>query len=123
MGCPSRLSFPRVFCAWMVEACDEIHLYVIPFPLRNLKWMKQPCRLLVLCLHSPAHITLRHVTGNIPLHTSPPKALLEILIHLCTARVNRQLGIMGFLHDDFSEISLFGNNNSLFEQHGVVIMH
>src|SRR3954467_12698962 len=102
---------------------DEVHIYVIPLPLRNLKWLKYPCRLLVLCLHSPAHITLGHKPGNIPLHTSPPKALLEILIHLGATGVDRQLGIMGLLHDDLSEISLLGNNSSLLKHHGVVTMH
>src|SRR3954467_142520 len=71
------------------EARDEIHLYVIPFPLRYLKWLKYPCMLLVSCLLSRAHITLGHKPGNIPLHTSPPKALLEILIHLGVTGVNR----------------------------------
>src|SRR3954466_11077364 len=33
---------------------DKVHLNVIPLPLRNLEWLKQPCWLLVLCLHSLA---------------------------------------------------------------------
>src|SRR3954468_3396135 len=101
----------------------KVHLDVIPLPLRNLEWLKQPCWLLVLCLHSPAHVTLGHKPGNIPLHTSPPKALLEVLIHLGATGVDRQLIIMGLLHDDLSEVSLLGNNSSLLEQHGVVTMH
>src|SRR3954465_4025869 len=105
------------------KTCDEIHLNVIPFPLRNLKWLKQPCWPLMLCFHSPAHITPGDKTGNIPLHTSPPKALLEVLIHLGATRVDRQLRVMGLLQNDLSETSLFGNNNSLLEHHGAVIMH
>src|SRR3954468_23015871 len=102
---------------------DKVHLNVIPLPLRNLKWLKQPYRLLVLCLHSPTHVTLGHKSGNIPLHTSPPKALLEILIHLGATGVDRQLGIVGLLHDDLSESSLLGNNNSLLEHGGAITMH
>src|SRR3954469_12109353 len=92
---------------------DKVHLNVIPLPLRNLKWLKQPCWILVLCLHSPTHITLGHKPSNIPLHTSPPKTLLEVLIHLGATRVDRQLRIMSLLHDDLSEVSLLGSNNSV----------
>src|SRR4051812_43510516 len=102
---------------------DKVHLYVVPLPLRNLEWLKQPCWLLVLCLHSPAHVTLGHKPGNISLHTSPPKALLEVLIHLGATGVDRQLGIMGLLHDDLSEISLLRDNNSVLKHHGAVTMH
>src|SRR4051812_26661616 len=102
---------------------DKVHLYVVPLPLRNLKWLKQPCWLLMLCFHSPAHITPGDKTGHILLHTSPPKALLEVLIHLGATRVDRQLRVMGFLQNDLSETSFLRNNNSLLEHHGAVIMH
>src|SRR3954466_14792319 len=102
---------------------DKVHLNVVPLPLRNLEWLKEPCWLLVLCFHSPAHITLGDKTGNIPLNTSPPKTLLEILIHLGATRVDGQFGIMSLLHDDLSQVSLLGNNHSIFKHHGAITMH
>src|SRR3954465_11146025 len=101
---------------------DKVHLYVVPLPLRNLEWLKQPCWLLVLCLHSPAHITLGDKTGNIPLHTSPPKTLLEILIHLGATRVDGQFRIRCLLHDDLSQVSLLWNNGSVLKQPGAMWM-
>src|ERR1043165_5535936 len=102
---------------------DKVHLYVIPLPLRNLERLEQPCWLMVLCLPSPAHITLGDKTGNIPLHMSPPKPLLEVLIHLGSTRVDRQLGIMSLLHDDLSEVSLLWNNSSVLKHNGAITMH
>src|ERR1041384_1912910 len=96
---------------------NKVHLNVVPLPLRNFYWLKQPCWLLVLCLHSSAHITLGDKTGNIPLHTSPPETLLEVLIHLGATRVDGQLRIMCLLHDDLSQVSLLRNHSSVFEHH------
>src|ERR1043165_1250107 len=95
---------------------DKVHLNMVPLPLRNFEWLKQTCWFLVLCLHSPAHITLGDKTGNIPLHTSPPETLLEILIHLGATRVDGQFGIMCLLHDDLSQVSLLWDNNSVLKQ-------
>jgi hypothetical protein len=37
-----------------------------------------------------ANITLRDILCNFSLHTSPPKVLFQILVHLGTARVHRE---------------------------------
>src|SRR4051812_31326010 len=91
---------------------DKVHLNVVPFPLWNFEWLKQTCWFLVLCFHSPAHVTLRYKPGNILFHPGPPKTLLEVLVHLGATRVDRKLRIMSLLHDDFPEISLLWNKSS-----------
>src|ERR1041384_7637349 len=101
---------------------DKFHLNVVPLPLRNFEWLKQTCWFMVLCFHSPAHVTLRYKAGNISFHPGPPKTLLEVLVHLGATRVDRELGIMSLFHDDFSEISLLRNNSPVLKHHGAITL-
>src|ERR1044071_669260 len=56
---------------------DKVHLNVVPLPLRNFEWLNQTCWFLVLCFHSPTHITLRYKPVNISFHPGPPNLCLR----------------------------------------------
>jgi hypothetical protein len=51
------------------------------------------------CFHPVASIALGYILGYINFHIGPPKILFQILVHLSTARVNRELGHMSLIED------------------------
>jgi hypothetical protein len=51
------------------------------------------------CFHSVASIALGYILGYINFHIGPPEILLQILVHLSTAGVNRELGHMSLIKD------------------------
>ena len=56
-------------------------------------------------LNPLANITLGDISSDFSLHVSPPKPLLEILIHFSTGRMNGELRTMGFIKDNRDEVS------------------
>ena len=68
----------------------EAHLNVVKLPFWNGKRLEETSWSLVFCLHSSADITFIHELSNLTLHSSPLIRLLEVLVHLCTSRVNRE---------------------------------
>jgi hypothetical protein len=53
-----------------------------------------------------AHITLRHESGYITFHSSPPIFVSYIHVHLGGSRMDGISRVMGFVHDGVLEISL-----------------
>jgi hypothetical protein len=51
------------------------------------------------CYHPVASIALGYILGYIDFHIGPPKILFQILVHLGTAGVNRELGHMSLIKD------------------------
>src|SRR4051812_29632866 len=78
---------------------DEVHLNLVPFPFRNREGLQSSTRSLVFFLDATANVTLINVTSNFLLHARPPIPLTNVLVHLGTARVNRQRGVVSFSHD------------------------
>src|SRR6187399_1755760 len=76
----------------------------------------------MLCLHSYADITFIHELGNLPFHASPPVRLLEVLVHLGTARMNGKERIMCFVHYELPEIT-FGNHKSVLKEQGISLIN
>ena len=68
---------------------NEIHTYVVPFPLRYLKGLEIPSGFLMLGLYQVAYIAACDIVGDILLHTGPPECLFQVLEHLGAPRVNR----------------------------------
>src|SRR3989337_2144470 len=53
----------------------------------------------MFCFNAMTHITFNNISSNVLLHSRPPVPLTEIAIHLGATRMNRQWGVMCFLHD------------------------
>ena len=68
----------------------EVHLNVVKLPFWNGKRLEETNWSLVFCFHSSADITFIHELSNLALHSSPPIRLLEVMVHLCTTRVDRE---------------------------------
>src|SRR3954462_1476328 len=58
------------------------------------------------CLDSLTYITLGDVASGFSLHLMPPKLLFQILIHLCSSRVDRIKSIMIFLQNKFFQLRI-----------------
>src|SRR3954462_12703520 len=78
---------------------DEVHLNLVPFPFGNREWLHSSSRSLMFCLDATTNVTFINITSNVLLHVRPPVPLTNVLVHLGTARVNRQGCIMSFFHD------------------------
>ena len=72
------------------KSSHEVHFDMIKLPFRNSKRLEETSWSLVFCFHSSADITFIHELCNLALHSSPRIRLLEVLVHLCTPRVNRE---------------------------------
>ena len=53
----------------------------------------------VVVLNSPTSVALRDVLGDILLHVRPQVQVAQIMVHLVTARMDRQLGMMSFIQN------------------------
>jgi hypothetical protein len=51
------------------------------------------------CFHPVTSIALGYILGYINLHVGPTEILFQILVHLGTAGVNRELGHMSLIED------------------------
>src|SRR6185436_3522454 len=84
--------------------------------LKGTSWFK------MFGLNPLANITLRDVPSNFSLHASPPKSLLEILIHFCTTWVNGKLRTVGFIKDNSPELMILWHHNSLPKEYNSLII-
>jgi hypothetical protein len=71
----------------------------------------------MFCLDSLEHITQCHMSCNITLHAIPPISLLQILIHLGTARMDRISQVMSFLQNFLMKVIYIGHTYPLLEPH------
>src|SRR3954466_14239725 len=88
------------------QTSDKVHSYGIPFPFRNLQWLQQSCGSPMSRLDSLTNITLGYVASDFSLHLMPPKFLLQILIHLCSSRVDRIKSIMVFFQNSLFQLGV-----------------
>src|SRR3954465_1690126 len=77
---------------------DEVDLNLVPFPFRNREWLQSSSRSLMFGFDAKANVTFINITSNVLLHVRPPVPLTNVLVHVGTTRVNRQRGIMSFVH-------------------------
>jgi hypothetical protein len=71
----------------------------------------------MFCLDSLTHIAQCHMSCNITLHAIPPISLLQILIHLGTARMDRISRVMSLLQNFLTKVIHIGHTYPLLEPH------
>src|SRR4051812_22036159 len=86
---------------------DEVHLDMVPFPFRNRDRLQSSSRSLMFCFDTTTNVTLSNITSNVLLHVRPPESLTNVLVHLCTTRMDTQRRIMSFFHNLLSHIQVF----------------
>src|SRR3954471_513715 len=104
------------------KTSDEVHFDMIELPFWNRKRLERSSWSLVFCFHPSADITLIHELSDLTLHSSPPIRLLEVMVHLRTSRMNRQERIVRFVHNDFTEITLW-NHNPVLEEKSISVIN
>ena len=72
------------------KSSHEVHLNMVKLPFWNGKRLEETSWPLVFCFHSSADITFIHELINLALYSSPPIRLLEVMVHLCASRMNRE---------------------------------
>src|SRR3954470_4672639 len=79
-----------------------------------MQWLQQSSRSLMSRLDSLTYITLGDIASDFSLHLMPPKLLLQILIHLCSSRVDRIKSIMGFLQNSLLQFRICWHTDTSF---------
>jgi hypothetical protein len=74
------------------------------------------------CFHPVASIALGYILGYIDFHIGPPEILFQVLIHLSTARVNRELGHMGLIKDCLSDFWINRNHKALSKPDHILVI-
>jgi hypothetical protein len=62
--------------------------------------------------HSMTSIALGYILGCIHFHVGPPEILLQILVHLGTAGMNRELRHMSLIKDDLLNFQIDKNHKA-----------
>src|SRR3954462_11199571 len=79
-----------------------------------MQGLQQSCGSLMSCLDSLTYITLGDIASDLSLHLMPPKLLLQILIHLCSSRVDRIKSIMGLFQNHFFQFRIYWYTETSF---------
>jgi hypothetical protein len=64
------------------------------------------------CFHPVASIALDYILGYINLHIGPLEILFQILVHLGTAEMNRELGHMSLIKNDLLNFRIDRNHKA-----------
>jgi hypothetical protein len=76
---------------------NEIHNDVFPLLGRNIQRLQQSDMSHMISLDSSTCIAFCNIASSLTLHSSPPELRFQIMIHLCTARVDRIFASMSFI--------------------------
>jgi hypothetical protein len=90
---------------------DEIHTYIISFPI----WYRQRLQQTHKSHVKSFHPTTRVITSNLLLHLCPPITRSQFLIYFATSRMDRQLRMMSFIHQLVLELSVFWYNQTVLK--------
>jgi hypothetical protein len=74
------------------------------------------------CFHPVASIALGHILGYIHLHVGPPEILLQVLVHLGTAGMNREFGHMSFIKDDLLNFRIVRNHKAFDKPDHILVI-
>ena len=76
----------------------------------------------MICFNCPTVVALRNILGDGLLNVRPPIQVAQIMVHLVTARMNRQLRMMGFTQNLPSQLLIGWNHQSiLVSQYSMLI--
>jgi hypothetical protein len=73
------------------------------------------------CFHPVASIALGYILGYIHFHIGPPEILLQVLVHLGTAGMNRKFGHMSFIKDDLRNFRIDKNHKAFAEPDHILV--
>jgi hypothetical protein len=74
------------------------------------------------CFHPVASVALDYILGYVNFHIGPPEILLQILVHLSTAGVNRELGHMSLIEDCLSDFWVNRNHKAFSKPNHILVI-
>jgi hypothetical protein len=74
------------------------------------------------CFHPVASIALGYILGYINFHTGPPEIPFQILVHLSTTGVNRELGHMSLIKDRLLNFWIDRNHKALSKLDHILVI-
>jgi hypothetical protein len=74
------------------------------------------------CFHPVASIALDYILGYINFHVGPPKILFQILVHLGTAGMNREFGLVSLFEDDILYFRIDSNHKAFSKPYHIPVI-
>jgi hypothetical protein len=74
------------------------------------------------CFHPVASIALGYVLGYIDIHVGPPEILFQILVHLGTAGMNKEFGLLSLIEDDLFNFRIDKNHKAFSKPDHVLVI-
>jgi hypothetical protein len=68
------------------------------------------------CFHPVASVAPDHILGCINFHVGPLEILLQVLVHLDTAGMNRKFGHVSLIEDDLLNFQINRNHKAFSKQ-------
>jgi hypothetical protein len=72
--------------------------------------------------HPVASVALGYILGYVNFHTGPPEILFQILVHLSTAGVNRELGHMSLIKDCLPNLWINRNHKAFSKPDDILVI-
>jgi hypothetical protein len=74
------------------------------------------------CFHPVASIALGYILGYIHFHVGPPEILFQILVHLGTARMNKEFGLVSLIEDDLLNFRINRNHKAFSKPDYILVI-
>jgi hypothetical protein len=74
------------------------------------------------CFHPVASVVLGYILGYVNLYIGPPEILFQILVHLCTAGMNRKFGFVSLIEDDLLNLRINGDHKEFSKLDHILVI-
>jgi hypothetical protein len=76
----------------------------------------------MVCFNPVASIALGYILGYIHFHVGPPEIVLQVLVHLGTAGMNRKFGLVIRIEDDFLNFKINRNHKAFSKPDHILVI-
>jgi hypothetical protein len=87
-----------------------IHNDVLPFPGSNTQRLQQSSKSHMINLDPSTHVVFCNIASSLTLHTGPPELCLQIMIHLCAARMDEIFRSVSSIEYLLAQLMVLGNH-------------
>jgi hypothetical protein len=92
------------------QAHNEIHIDVFLFPGKNTQRLQQSNRPHMISLDPSTCVAFCNIASSLTLYTGPSELCLQIMMHLCAARVDGILGSVSFIKYLLAQLMVLWNH-------------
>jgi hypothetical protein len=102
---------------------NEIHTDVFPFPGRNTQMLQQSRRPHMISLDPSTRVAFHNIASSLALCMGAPELCLQIMTHLCAARVDRIFGSVSFIKYLLAQPMVLWNHQTILEPGNAFLIH